>query len=544
MAKILFIQEDEWPKLGIMYLSGTLKKHGHEVDIVVGSEFEEIEPCLRSFQPDVVGFSIMTGDHHWGASIACKIKAQFDVVTLFGGPHVTFFPDFIHEKYVDAIIRGDGELACLAFMDYIDGKENRSQIKNLWYKKGEEVFENEMGELEDINSVPFPDRSLYQKYEDRMDFSVLYMLTTRGCPYKCTFCFEEELQNIYKGLGQYVRVRTPENIFAEIKECISQGVSFEHVMFLDDVFGINKVWLYDFLEKYKKEIDLPYICLVRADLVHKGDDYAQRLADAGCVTVAFGIESGTENLRQLSLQKQLTDQQIVEATRELHAAGIKIKTYNLFGFPGETIEDAFSTVEINMKIRADFPQSNLFIPFPKTGLAEYAMENGYLKKDFDVDDIRNDTFIHSILKSPYSREFERINKFFQTAVWFPFLWPLIKKYCVSKIHHPALQRLEDLWFSFIYFLIYWRSSKRSVFKLIPYGIKNLRKFIGLKAISSPGDSRRRVRKMTDLEEESLGHRTLRRKKWLKRVQDIDTVRRDNAEKDSESMDQVLKAVEY
>ena len=74
MAKILFIQEDEWPKLGIMYLSGTLKKHGHEVDIVVGSEFEEIEPCLRSFQPDVVGFSIMTGDHHWGASIESNIR--------------------------------------------------------------------------------------------------------------------------------------------------------------------------------------------------------------------------------------------------------------------------------------------------------------------------------------------------------------------------------------------------------------------------------------------------------------------------------------
>ena len=144
MAKILFIQEDEWPKLGIMYLSGTLKKHGHEVDIVIGSEFNEIGPCLRSFQPDVVGFSIMTGDHHWAANVASKIKAEFDATILFGGPHVTFFPDFIHEECVDAIIRGDGELACLDFMNCIEGKQEFSKVKNLWYKQGEEVFENEI----------------------------------------------------------------------------------------------------------------------------------------------------------------------------------------------------------------------------------------------------------------------------------------------------------------------------------------------------------------------------------------------------------------
>ena len=543
MAKILFIQEDEWHKLGFMYLSGTLKKHGHDVDLVIGSKLGDVESVIRSFQPDVVGFSIMTGDHHWAVNMASKIKAEFDIITLFGGPHATFFPDFLYEECVDAIIRGDGELACLAFMDSIEGKRDLSQIKNLWYKQDGEVIENEVGDLEDIDSVPFPDRTIYERYSDKMDSSVMYMLTTRGCPYKCTFCFEEELQNIYQGKGQYVRVRSPENIFMEIKEAIESGIHIDYVMFLDDVFGINKVWLYDFLEKYKEEIDLPFICLVRADLVHKGDDYAQRLADAGCVSVAFGIESGTEHLRQLSLQKQLTDQQIIEATNELHAAGIKVKTYNLFGFPGETIEDAFSTVEINIKIKADFPQSNLFIPFPKTGLAEYAMANGYLKKDFDVDDIRTDTFIHSILKSPYSVEFERINKFFQTAVMFPFLWPLIKLYSTSKIQHPFILRLEDLWFSFVYFLVYWKSSKRSIFRLIPYGFKNLRKFIGLLPAPSPVDSRRKVRKTNSSEDESLTNRSLRRKKWLKRVQDTDNVRA-NLQENSGASDRARETVEY
>ena len=85
-------------------------------------------------------------------------------------------------------------------------------------------------------------------------------------------------------------------------------------------------------------------------------------------------------------------------------------------------------------------------------------------------------------------------------------------------------QLEDLWFGFVYFLIYWKSSKRSIFRLIPYGVKNLRKFLGLLPAPSPGDSRRRIRKIRSSEAELLSNRYLSRRKWLKRVQDSDKTR--------------------
>lgn len=528
MAKILFIQEEHWQRLGIMYLSGTLKKHGHQVDLAISSQYKEIKAAVQEFGPDAVGFSIMTGDHHWAAEMATKIKSDFDVKTIFGGPHCTFFPEFLNHEAVDFIVRGEGEQACMRFMNCLQENGDYSQVPNLSFKKNGQIIENDMGELDDIDSIEFPDREIYAKHKDDVDFSVVYVLTSRGCPYKCTFCFEEEQQKLFKGLGNYVRIRTPENIFAEINSAVSKKFDFGHVMFIDDVFGLNKVWLYDFLDEYKKEVGLPFISVLRADLISNNEEYAKRLADAGGVGCSFGVESGSEELRQLSLQKRLTDFQIIDAAKKLRAVGIEFKTFNIFGFPGETVEDAFSTVDLNIKIKPEYPQSNLFIPFPKTGLAEYAIANGYLHEDFSPDDIRTDAFIHSALKSPYTKQFERINKLFQTAVTFPILWPLIKKYVLMKQESKIVDFMADLWFGLVYFLLYWKSSKRKIIKLVAFAWKRFRKTLGMVPTAVPESRRSKmmfpVSSQTEKQRAYKERVDSRRKAWMEKVASGDQVR--------------------
>jgi anaerobic magnesium-protoporphyrin IX monomethyl ester cyclase len=540
MAKILFVQEEHWQRLGIMYLSGTLKKQGHQVDLAISADYKDVKSALIKFKPDAVGFSIMTGDHHWAADMASKIKIDFDVKTIFGGPHCTFFPEFLSHEAVDFIVRGEGEQACLQFMNCLQDETGFSSVPNLSFKSNGEIIENDMGQLDDIDLIEFPDREIYAKHKDEVDFSVVYVLTSRGCPYKCTFCFEEEQQKLFKGLGNYVRIRTPENIFAEINSAVAEKFEFGHVMFIDDVFGLNKVWLYDFLEKYKKEVNLPFISVLRADLISNNEEYAKRLADAGGIGCSFGIESGREHLRQLSLQKRLTDYQIIDASEKLRKVGIKFKTFNIFGFPGESVEDAFSTVELNMKIKADFPQSNLFIPFPKTGLAEYAMEKGYLSKKFSADDIRTDAFIHSALKSPYTKQFERINKLFQTAVTFPFLWPLIKKYVRMDRDSKFFDFVADIWFGIVYFLLYWKSSKRNIVKLVAFALRRFRQTLGLIPTETPESRRFKMmyppassktenqsRNQDGLNGKPAAYRervVARRKEWMEQVASIDKVK--------------------
>ena len=121
----------------------------------------------------------------------------------------------------------------MKLMNCLQGEGDYAQVPNLSFKRNGQIIENDMGELDNIDSIEFPDREIYAKHKDDVDFSVVYVLTSRGCPYKCTFCFEEEQQKLFKGLGNYVRIRTPENIFAEINSDCN----------LYEMFSVQNIWL-------------------------------------------------------------------------------------------------------------------------------------------------------------------------------------------------------------------------------------------------------------------------------------------------------------
>src|SRR6266404_3616400 len=121
------------------------------------------------------------------------------------------------------------------------------------------------------------------------------------------------MREMYSGKGKYVRIR---KIGKVIEECraLKESTGVRTIYFSDDVFGMSKKWLYEFLPEYQREVGLPFICLVRADIVASDREYAFRLAEGGCKSVFFGVESGNESLRNKVLVKQLSDAQIETAT--------------------------------------------------------------------------------------------------------------------------------------------------------------------------------------------------------------------------------------
>lgn len=479
MTKILFIQLHAWQQLGLMYISAKLKKHSYNVRLAIGATFNEILPSLNEFNPDVVGFSIITGDQTYALEIARKIKQRFNVKTLFGGPHATYFPEFIHQEGVDALIRGEGETACLEFMEYVAGIRPISSVRNLWSKTGSTILKNEFAPFDDINSLEFPDRTIYDDFKEKVDCSSLYVVTSRNCPYNCSFCYNSRLREIYKGKDKYVRIRSHDNVLEEIRQGRDVNNKITSIHFVDDIFGVNEKWLHDFLPKFKRQIGLPFDCLVRADVIARHPDYAAQLKSAGCAGVAFGIESGNERLRQTVLRKQITDEEIIKTADILHNAGLTFKTYNIFGFPNESIKNAEETVELNINIKTDFPSSNLFIPYPMLDLTEEARQKGYLPKCFSVADIKNDAFVNSQLQMPNIIVFEKLNRFFQTVVLMPFLWPLIKFYCNRPPpYYKFTKRMEIFWFGMIYFYVYYKSTDVNIVKLIFYALKNYKKILG------------------------------------------------------------------
>ncbi len=393
MAKFLFLQNIEYEFLGPMYIAAYAGAGGHRVRMAMGNDSDSFDNVVREFSPDLLGFSTMTGSHRWARDVAGTLKARHGVPNIFGGAHPTFFPEFIHEPDVDMLVRGEGEETVREILDRIDTGSDFSNVPNLIVKlKDGSVRENPVRKLRsDLDDYPFPDRHLYDALEGHLDRKVRTVITSRGCPFHCTFCFEDSLRELYKGKGKFVRMRSIAKVIEELKVLCST-TNVETVYFVDDVFGVNRRWLYEFLEVYRREVGLPFICLARADLVAADTAYAQHLADGGCRAVFFGIESGNEEIRNRVLNKRLSNDQIILAAKRLHAAGIPFRTYNILGLPGETLEDAFATLRLNIAVRADYPWCSVFMPFPGTALTEYAFERGYMDHAFEFDSLSKSFF--------------------------------------------------------------------------------------------------------------------------------------------------------
>lgn len=476
MAKLLFLQNIEYEFLGPMYIAAHAAAGGHRVRMAMGNDADSFDRVIREFSPDLLGFSTMTGSHCWARDVASKLKERHGVPNIFGGAHPTFFPEFIHEPDVDMLVRGEGEEAVREILDRIDTGSDFSNVPNLIVKlKDGSLRENPVRKLRsDLDDYPFPDRNLYDALEGHIDRRVRTVITSRGCPFHCTFCFEDSLRELYKGKGKFVRMRSISKVIEELKVLCST-TNVETVYFADDVFGVNRRWLYQFLEVYRREVGLPFICLARADLVAADTAYAQRLADGGCRAVFFGIESGNEEIRNRVLNKRLSNDQIILAAECLHAAGIPFRTYNIVGLPDETLEDAFATLRLNIAVRADYPWCSVFMPFPGTALTEYAFERGYLDHAFEFDSLSKSFFSDSKLRMPDIDRIANLQKFFQTAVLWPWTLPLI-----CRLIKLSPNPMFDMWFGLVYFLIYVRSEQKTFWRTLRFALRNWRHVLGKK----------------------------------------------------------------
>ncbi len=452
-----------------MYLSAVIKRAGHECRLAIGKNLKDFHPVIKEFRPDMVGLSVMTGGHLWGKKIAGQVKRAYGIGNIFGGAHATFYPGFAAAEEVDLLVRGEGEETLLEILNRLDAGESFDGIPNISFKHEGCVIEVPPRPLQEhLDKYPFPDRSLYDILEGRTDRSVQCVLTARGCPYHCSYCFQDSMRELYKGKGKFLRVRSVEKVIAECRQ-LAEHRNTRVIYFADDVFGFDRRWLYEFLDVYTKEIALPFLCLARANIIAADENYAQRLADAGCQSVFFGIESGNERIRNEVLKKNLSDRDIYKSADMLHRAGIRFRTYNMLGLPDETLEDAFATLEMNVKIQADYPWCSIFTPYPGTGSGEYARQRGYLNKDFDYSDLSESFFVDSKLNLPQIREMENLQKFFQTAVLWPWMIPIIKRLIRLR---PNV--LFSLWFGFVYFIVYLRSEKRGFWLTLKFALANAR----------------------------------------------------------------------
>ncbi|MBI5234583.1 MAG: B12-binding domain-containing radical SAM protein [Deltaproteobacteria bacterium] len=383
--KILFVIKDiEYiDPMGIMLLSALAKEKGHETHIAVLAE-GGLEKTISELKPDLIAFSAKTGEHKYYIAANDMIKKIApSIFTIVGGPHATFFPEIITRYPFDALCAGEGDDAWPELLTALSQGRPIDHIPNIVTKTNYTPQTSSLmrPRKRDLDSLPFLDRELFYKTTRLGRFPMRSFMVGRGCPYKCTYCFNHIYNTIYKGKGPLYSRLSVNRIIAELKE-LKERYPTQFIKFYDDIFVFKEdEWLVEFSEKYPKEVGLPFHCLMRADLLT--EPILKRLKHAGLKSISMSIENGNDHIRNDILKRMMSKETLLDAFGLCKKYDIPTFSNTIFAVPGATLKEDIESLDFNIACNVTFGEFPLFFPYPRTELAQYAIDKGFFDGDFD-----------------------------------------------------------------------------------------------------------------------------------------------------------------
>ncbi len=381
--KVLFIYPtinlDCWVNYGIACLSGILAEKGHSAVLYqpVRLDPERLAEMVRSQGFDLCLVSSVTNQWPYALEMIRQVRELSPVPIVLGGHHATSSPQLLAQTpELDALCVGEGDHVLAEIADRLAAGLNLAGIPGLWTRDPadpQRVIPSDVADLiEDLDSLPLPDFSVFdaKTIANRPSLQL-----SRGCPYDCSYCCNNNLRRIYAGKGRYVRKKSVQRAMQEVRNFVSSYRPAE-LNFDDDTFVKDKKWLAEFLELYRREIAIPFNCNTRAETVDA--ELCRILKQAGCNVVCIGIESGNEEFRRKVYKRSMSDEVIVRAFALLHEHGLSTYAFNIVGAPGETYAHYLDTLALNKRVRPTGWQITTFYPFPGSELYDEARRKGYL----------------------------------------------------------------------------------------------------------------------------------------------------------------------
>lgn len=387
-------------QLAISLLAGMCKAKGHDVRVAysaglfhdrwnleipsLGKLFDDRELLLdqlKAQKPDILAFSCLTATYKWALEIAAEAKKiNPNVKTIFGGVHISAVPDrAIRKEMVDFVVVGEGEEAFPEIIEAIrHGRHDPIPNTLFLNSEGQVVRGVHKGFYQEIDSMPWYDKSIWDEY---LRINDKYMtMTSRGCPYRCSFCFNNffaKLPDDKRNKGKYVRIRSVDHVIAELKWAKARYKNIKYFDFQDDVFTTSKKWLREFAKRYKEEIDVPYQCLTHPKFLD--EEVAQLLSHSGCQWIQMGVQSMDDDYKQKLLRFERSDN-IEEACRLMAKYGIKSKLDHMFGLPDEPLSAQGKALDLYRKYPPNRLQTFWTCFLPGTDLLREGLEAGHITK--------------------------------------------------------------------------------------------------------------------------------------------------------------------
>ncbi len=434
--------------LGVTGIAAVLRRAGHEVALFTleGSAERTIDR-IRAWSPDAVGFSVLSGSHQDCLAFARALKERFPVPTIWGGPHPTFFPEMVELPWVDAVCLGEGEIPALMFADGFD-REGRIPVRvpNFWVRRDGEIHRNPpLPRNRDLDELPWPARDLYyEQFPILRRHGIKHFLAHRGCPYRCTYCFNQSYNAFYRDEAADKKIfhsRSAGSICDEIL-WLRERVPVRMVAFVDDVFTLHRSWTLEFARVYAERCGIPFSINARFDNVD--EEIVTALSKAGLRLVYAGIESGDEFIRNTVMRRHMTEESIIKAAAIYRRQGVRLLTENIIGVPGETYETARSTLMLNARIKPDVANASIFTPYPKLEMTRYAIETGAFDGDFDR--LNHNYYHDSVLRFPTEadrRKVLNLRCFFSVLARHPRWYKLFEPFLGWK-PNPLFRWFGDL----------------------------------------------------------------------------------------------------
>jgi radical SAM superfamily enzyme YgiQ (UPF0313 family) len=403
------------PPLGLATLSAVLEQDGHEAEILdaaaLGNSTDEIVSMVDP-KADFVGLSATTPEISSIISIAAALRKRLpEIKIIFGGVHPTVF----HEELVaqgdcDMVVRGEGENA----VRVLAGGTPLGEIPNLTWRNsdGKVIVNQQSSDYVDMDKLPFPSYEKLPMDKYRSAFGAarkspsIGMITSRGCPGKCTFC--------YSGMfGSKIRMMSPERVLEHIL-FLKNNYGIREVSFYDDTFTMNKKRIFELCDLLvKNRVNLSWSCFARVDAVTP--ELLNAMKKAGCHQVMYGFESPDEETLK-TINKKFTPDKVLSAIRWTREAGLDVRGALMLGNPGETEQNLRQTIDYSKELGMQFVTYNITTPYPGTAMYDWAEKEDRLKhKDWDLYDLSHpvlelDTVSSDVVKQYYHkayREFYR-----------------------------------------------------------------------------------------------------------------------------------------
>ena len=385
--------DKSYPPLGLGYLAAVLEKAGYEVRLfdLFDATFEEAERMIKEEKADVVGISCNLTDFRWSSIRLAQIAKRVNpnVVVVMGGSHVTnLYRQIIENFPVDFVVRFEGEFTLLELVQTLESRGDLRDVEGIAFKdKAGVVVKNEdRPPIADLDSLPFPayhffNFGKYIRYSSPIMFKgkkaremkSSNIMASRGCPFNCRYC------SVTKYWRGQCRLRSVENVVDEM-ETLHKDFDVNHFNFFDDTFTLNPERVINLCKEIiRRKLDVCWECVTRVDSVSA--EMLTWMKKAGCLSVSYGVESGSSAVLEAINKKQTRDQ-IIKAFKMTHEAGILAYILLMVGNPNESERSIDETIELLGIIKPDKIRTNLTKVYPATDLYRISVQRGLVNDEY------------------------------------------------------------------------------------------------------------------------------------------------------------------